>query len=203
MPKKYIAISGNMGVGKSTLVKFLCHTYKLKPFYEPNDLNPYLEDFYKDMKTWAFKSQIHFLTHKFKIHQQLSKVRKPVIQDRTIYEDAEIFATNLYKQRIMDKRDFETYYEMYQTILKSLRPPDLMIYLECSIKSIRKRIKERGRAMEQDVPVHYLKRLNRLYEDWIKRYKLSPIIKISTEKLDYICDFIDRDDLLSRIKQIF
>lgn len=201
MLKKYIAIAGNMGVGKSSLVDFLCKTYELKPFFEPNDFNPYLADFYKDMKKWAFKSQIHFLSCKFKIHQELTRVRQAVIQDRSIYEDAEIFATNLYKQKIMDKRDYLTYYDMYQTILKSLRPPDLMIYLECSVRTIKKRIKQRGRKMEQDVPTSYLTRLNKLYEEWIAGYKLSPVITLSTEKLDYISDFIHRDEMLERIEK--
>ncbi|MBF0106415.1 MAG: deoxynucleoside kinase [Deltaproteobacteria bacterium] len=199
--KKYVAISGNMGVGKSTLVDFLCTTYNIKPFFEPNDLNPYLADFYNDMKKWAFKSQIHFLSNKFRIHQELGCVKQPVIQDRTIYEDAEIFATNLYKKKIMEKRDFQTYYDLYQTILKSLKPPDLMIYLECSVRTVMKRIRKRGRKMEQQVPTSYVQNLNRLYEQWIGGYRLSPVIKISTEKLDYISDFIDRDDLLKKVER--
>lgn len=202
MAKRYIAISGNMGVGKSTMVNFLCKSYNLRPYFEPNDLNPYLEDFYKDMPRWAFMSQIHFLSHKFRIHQELSNVKDPVIQDRTIYEDAEIFATNLYKTKIMNKRDFETYYDMYQTILKSLPPPDLMIYLECPIRAIKQRIKMRGRKMEMDVPTAYIKRLNDLYEKWIGSYKLSPVVRISTEKLDYISDFIDRGDLIEKIEKM-
>ena len=201
MLKKYIAVSGNMGVGKSTLVNFLCRTYKIKPFFEPNDLNPYLADFYQDMRQWAFHSQIFFLSAKFKIHQDLSLVRQPVIQDRTIYEDAEIFATNLYKKKVISKRDYQTYYDLYQTILRSLKPPDLMIYLECSVRTTMKRIRERGRKMEQAVPTAYVRQLNQLYEDWIKRYKLSPVIRISTEKLDYISDFIDRGDLIARIER--
>jgi deoxyadenosine/deoxycytidine kinase len=201
MSKKYIAIAGNIGVGKSSLADFLCKTYKLKPFFEPNDINPYLEDFYKDMKKWAFKSQIHFLSHKFRIHQELTKVKETVIQDRSIYEDAEIFATNLYRQRIMSKRDFQTYYEMYQTILKSLPPPDLLVYLECSIRTINKRIKERGRKMEQGISPTYLRRLNKLYKEWVGNYKLSKVITISTEKIDYISDFIHRDDLLKKIEK--
>lgn len=193
-----------MGAGKSTLVDFLCKTYKLKPFFEPNDFNPYLKDFYEDMKKWAFKSQIFFLSRKFRIHQELgrSRTKEPVIQDRTIYEDAEIFAANLCRQRIMCKRDYQTYYEMYQNILHSLNPPDLMIYLECPVRTIRKRIRERGRKMEQEIPYAYLRRLNDMYDDWISRYKQSPVIRISTERLDYISDFIDRDDLLRKIEKV-
>lgn len=199
--KKYIAIAGNIGVGKSSLVEFLCDNYKLKPFYEPNDLNPYLDDFYKNMKKWAFHSQMHFLSHKFRIHQELSKEKHPVIQDRSIYEDAEIFATNLYRQRIMSERDFKTYYEMYQTILKSLNPPDLMIYLECPVRVIKKRILKRGRKSELDIPTRYLTRLNSLYEEWIASYKLSPVVRISTEKMDYVTDLVDRVGMLEKIEK--
>ncbi len=202
MVKRYIAISGNVGAGKSTMVNFLCKTYNLKPFFEPNELNPYLEDFYRDMKRWAFMSQIHYLSHKFRIHQELSNIKEPVIQDRTIYEDAEIFATNLYKTKIMNEREFDTYYGMYQTILKSLAPPDLMIYLECPMRTIMKRIKLRGRPAEKETPTRYFKQLNNLYEKWISNYTLSPVVRISTEKLDYISDFIDRGDLIERIEKV-
>lgn len=201
MLKKYIVVAGNIGVGKSSLVEFLCRNYPIKPFYEPNDVNPYIDLFYKDMKAWAFHSQIHFLSHKFRIHQELARETQTVLQDRSIYEDAEIFATNLYRQRILSKRDFETYYALYRTILKSLPPPDLLIYLNCSVRTIRQRIKQRGRKSEQNIPTNYLKRLNTLYEEWIGRYKLSPMIEISTEKMDYLTDLVDRIDLLEKIER--
>lgn len=201
MLKKYLVVAGNIGTGKSSLVEFLCDTFKLKPFFEPNDTNPYLDNFYKDMQKWAFHSQIHFLSHKFRIHQELSRARHPVVQDRSIYEDAEIFAMNLYKQGILSKRDFETYYEFYQTILKSLEPPDLLIYLKCPLRTIRKRILLRGRESEKNIPVDYLRKLNRLYEIWIQNYKLSPVITLSTEKMDYITDLVDRIDLLETIEK--
>ncbi|MBI2093021.1 MAG: deoxynucleoside kinase [Deltaproteobacteria bacterium] len=138
MAKKYIAIAGNMGSGKSSLVDFLCRECNFKPFYEPNDLNPYLADFYKDMKKWAYHSQLHFLTHKFRIHQELDRSNGTVVQDRTIYEDAEIFCTNLYRSGFVGKRDYQTYMDLYKTILKSLQPPSVMISLEpccCKIAS--------------------------------------------------------------------
>lgn len=200
MLKRYIAISGNMGVGKSSLVDFLCKTFSLKPYFEPNEANPYLEDFYKDMKRWAFASQVHFLGSKFRIHQELNEETGGVIQDRTIYEDAEVFATNLFQQKIMNRRDYETYKNIYHTILKSIRPPDVMVYLTCSVRTIKRRIAERARPFELAVPTAYLNRLNKLYESWIAGYTLSPVITISTEKLDYIGDFLDRGDLLSRIE---
>ena len=198
---KYIAIAGNIGSGKSSLTEFLCRHYGLKPFYEPNDINPYLADFYQDMKQWAYHSQIHFLTHKFRLHQELEKSLEPVIQDRTIYEDAEIFAMNLSRTRLICKRDFETYYALYQTILTSLRPPDLMIYLKCPVRTLKKRISERGRDMEKAIPDRYLRALHKLYEEWIDRYKLSPVITMSTERHDYMNDFIARHDVFKKIEK--
>ena len=201
MPSKYVVVAGNIGVGKSTLVDFLCKTYGLKPFFEPNDTNPYLDDFYQDMKKWAFHSQIHFLSHKFRIHQELSRSSQAVVQDRSIYEDAEIFATNLYRQKILSEREYRTYYEFYQTILKSLNPPDLMLYLKCPIRTMRKRIRERGRKSEQNMPPAYLGRLEMLYEEWIASYKQSPVVTLSTENMDYISDLVDRIDLLETIEK--
>lgn len=199
--RRYIAIAGNIGAGKSTLVDFLCRTYGIQPFFEPNEDNPYLADFYADMKAWAFHSQVFFLSHKFRIHQELDKTPGIVVQDRTIYEDAEIFATALHRSGKMSDRDWKTYSELYQNILSSLRPPDLMIYLSCSMKTLNKRIKLRGRAMEQNIPQSYLKGLHELYEEWIARYDLSEKITIQTDKLDYISDLEHRLDVMRRIEK--
>jgi deoxyadenosine/deoxycytidine kinase len=202
-PRKYIAVAGNMGVGKSSLVDYLCSHYKLQPFYEPNEANPYLKDFYKDMRRWAFQSQIYFLAGKFRIHQELERARSrvAVVQDRSIYEDAEIFAYNLYRSRKMTKRDFQTYQALYQSILRWLRPPDLMIYLKGNLRTIRRRIKGRGRPEEQAVPVSYLRRLNQLYEDWFERYDLSPTLILETDHMDYVTDLLDRLDLHRKIER--
>lgn len=198
--QKFIAIAGNIGAGKTELTEFLCKRYGLKPFYEPNDQNPYLEDFYADMKTWAYRSQLFFLTHKFRLHLSLQGEPGAVIQDRTIYEDAEIFARNLYRQRLIEKRDFETYWELYQSIGRALRPPDLMIQLRCPVRTLRQRIRARGRSFEQDIPAAYLRRLNLLYEDWYARYELSPVLRLEIDKLDYLTDLVDRVDLFDRIE---
>jgi deoxyadenosine/deoxycytidine kinase len=199
--KRFVAVAGNIGAGKTELVGFLCRRYGLKPFFEPNDTNPYLEDFYKDMKGYAFKSQLYFLTHKFRLHRALEKEAGTVVQDRTIYEDAEIFARNLHRQKFIDDRDWKTYEELYGIISDSLSPPDIMIYLRASVKTLRKRIEIRGRAMEQDIPTSYLKRLNDLYEEWFERYRLSPVLTLSTDNLDYITDMVDRIDLLKQIER--
>jgi deoxyadenosine/deoxycytidine kinase len=201
--RKYIAVAGNMGAGKSSLVQFLCSHYKVKPFYEPNEENPYLKDFYGDMKRWAFQSQVYFLSGKFRIHQELEKARNKttVVQDRSIYEDAEIFAYNLYRSRKMTKRDFETYQALYQNIVNSIKPPDLMIYLKATLRTVRKRIKLRGRPEEQSVPISYIRRLNTLYEEWFQRYDLSPTLILETDRMDYVTDLVDRLDLLRRIER--
>jgi len=199
--KKFIAIAGNIGAGKTELTSFLCKKYGLKPFFEPNDTNPYLEDSYRDMRAWAFRSQIYFLTHKFRLHRELEKEDGTVIQDRTIYEDAEIFCKNLHRQRFIDARDFKTYRELYAAIVKVLQPPDLMIYLKAPVRTLRQRIRLRGRAMEQSIPVAYLRRLNALYEEWFQDYNLSPVLVLSTDKLDYLTDLVDRVDLFRQIEK--
>jgi len=199
---KTIAIAGNIGAGKTSLVEFLTSTYAITPFYEPNDENPYLEDFYTDMKRWAFHSQLFFLSNKFKIHQQVDLTQGVVVQDRTIFEDVEIFATALHQMKQISDRDWQTYHEFYKNIIASIKPPDLMIYLKCSIRTIRKRIKIRGRKMEQGIPLSYLRRLDKLYTSWIGSYKLSKVLVIETDKLDYVCDLIDRLDVMQQIEAL-
>ena len=200
--KRSIAIAGNMGSGKSTLVDFLHRTYEVVPFYEPNDENPYLADFYKDMKRWAFQSQLYFLSNKFRLHQELDRQPGVVALDRTIFEDAEIFATARHQMRKISKRDWETYQGFYQAILDAIRPPDLMIYLRCSMRPLRQRIRLRGRKMEEDIPLSYLRRLDRLYEDWIGRYTMSEVLVLETDQLDYIHDLVHRLDVMERIEAV-
>ena len=197
-----IAIAGNMGAGKSTLVDFLARTYGVVPFYEPNDENPYLADFYRDMKGWAFQSQLYFLANKFRLHQELDRQPGVVALDRTIFEDAEIFATALHQMRKISKRDWQTYQSFYGAILEAIRPPDLMIYLRCSMRTLRQRIRLRGRTMERDVPHAYLKRLDRLYEQWIASYDMSDVLVLETDQLDYIHDLVHRLDVMESIEAV-
>jgi deoxyadenosine/deoxycytidine kinase len=200
--RKFIAIAGNIGAGKSTLLEFLTRTYDVSPFYEPNDENPYLPDFYRDMKRWAFQSQLFFLSNKFRIHQEADRMPGVVIQDRTIFEDAEIFATALHQMRKIDKRDWQTYWAFYQNILQTIQPPDLMIYLRCSMRPLRQRIRLRGRQMERDIPLSYLKRLEGLYEQWIANYSLSEVLILDSGKLDFVNDLVDRQDVRERIETL-
>jgi len=201
--KKFIAVAGNMGVGKTSMVDFLCSRYGVEPVYEPFMDNPYLDDFYKDMGRFAFHSQLYFLTHKFRLHMALNNNEAPVVQDRTIYEDAEIFATNLYRTRKINERDYKTYMELYETMKGALQPPDLMIYLRCSVRAIRRRIKKRGRPSEQAIPVRYIRNLNKLYEEWIERYDQSPVLIWDSERMDYLTDMVDRLEFQQSLDGVF
>ena len=190
--QKFIAVAGNIGAGKTSLVEFLERKYGFQPIYEPHRTNPYLDDFYADMKRWAFQSQLYFLTHKFRLHLGLGSQTGTVVLDRTIYEDAEIFARNLAAGRFMTARDHGLYQELYDAMKGALRPPDLLIYLRCSVKAIRRRVQQRGRPSEQAIKTSYLKRLNDLYEDWIGRYDASPLLIWDSERQDYLTDLVDR-----------
>ena len=203
--KRYVAVAGTIGAGKTSLVAWLVKRYELVPFYEPNEDNPYLEDFYRDMKAWAFHSQIFFLAHKLRLHQELlsaNEAGRGCVIDRTIYEDAEIFAKNLRLQKTLSKRDWEVYERLYDGIKKTLRPPDVLVAVSCSLAATKKRIERRGRAMESAIPDAYLRRLHRLYDDWFSRYDLGPIVRIDTTKLDYVEDLVDLIDLQTKLDRV-
>ena len=207
MDSRYIAIAGNIGVGKSSLVDFLWKEYGLKPIFESQDANPYLADFYRDMKAWAYHSQIFFLTKKFRHYLRLRENRsaQPVVLDRTIYEDAEIFAMNLHRMRLIPKREFTIYWELYETILQVLEPPRVLIYLSCPIRTIAQRIGRRGRSSEAPIKTTYLRRLQTLYDRWIERYTRSPVIRLSTVRSstsggDYLDDLLVRKELDRQIR---
>ena len=193
--KGYVAVAGTIGAGKTSLVQWMQKRYGHTPFYEPNDENPYLADFYADMPRWAFQSQAYFLAHKFEMHQQIDQAAGQVVVDRTIYEDAEIFARNLMLQGHMSERDWRTYERLYAGIKRSLRPPTLLVAVTCSLPATKRRIKKRGRDMETTIPHEYLKRLHGLYEDWFASYDLSPVLRIDTTKLDYAQDVVDLIEL--------
>jgi deoxyadenosine/deoxycytidine kinase len=184
--KKFVAVAGNIGVGKSTLVAMLCERLEWQPFYEPVSANPYLADFYADMATWAFHSQVFFLTHRLRSHVALSQQPESVVQDRSIYEDAEIFAENLFLQGHIQLRDYQTYRDLYETAVQLLPPPDLMIYLRASVPTLVNRISNRGRDYERTITTEYLQSLNDLYETWISNFVLCPVLTLPADDLDYV-----------------
>ncbi len=202
MADRFIAVAGNMGVGKTTLVAWLTARYGIQPVFEPFADNPYLDDFYRDMRAWGFHSQVWFLSHKYRLHRELERTAGVLVQDRTIYEDAEIFAAHLHRSKKMSQRDWETYSEMYRAMRSSLKPPDLLIYLRCGVRTIRKRLVMRGRPSEQEIPTAYLRSLNELYEAWIASYDQSPVLVWDTERLDYLGDLVDRIEFQKAVEPV-
>lgn len=181
----FVGIAGNIGAGKSTLTGMLAETFGWKPFYEANADNPYLADFYADMQRWSFHSQVFFLGKRLEHHRQLLDHPGSVIQDRTVYEDAEIFARNLYEQGQMSPRDYDAYRRLYEAIRAFVPPPHLIVYLQASTETLVKRIQRRGRDYEKTIEPAYLERLNRLYEAWIRHWTLCPVVSIRTDDLDF------------------
>ncbi len=199
--KKYIAVAGNIGVGKSTLVDLLCKDMKWEPFYEPVTANPYLSDFYRDMSAWSFHSQIFFLGHRLQIQKDLIHYPGSVVQDRSIYEDAEIFARSLFTQGYFSPRDYETYRTMYETLTEFLPAPNLMIYLRASVPTLVKRINKRNRDYERKISPIYLENLNTLYEEWIKGFVLCPVLTVPADDLDYVANGEHLSLVISKVQE--
>ncbi len=198
--KHFVAVAGNVGVGKSSLTALLTERLGWKPFFEAFEDNPYLSDFYTDMQSWSFHSQIYFLSKRLKHHRKLMEHPTSVIQDRSVYEDAEIFARNLYKQGNMSKRDYRTYRDLYKATVKLLPPPDLIIYLRASVDTLVDRIHVRGRAFEQDIDPKYLTRLNELYEEWIDKFTLAPVLIVPADDLDFVAHSTHLDLITAKIE---
>ena len=179
---KHIAVAGNIGAGKTTLTELLSKHYKWIPHFEDVDHNPYLMDFYEDMPRWSFNLQIYFLNSRLQQLVEIQKGTETVIQDRTIYEDANIFAPNLHEMGLMSKRDFDNYYLFFQTLKGMIQPPDLLIYLKASVPTLVGQIQKRGREYEENIRLDYLKRLNEYYNKWIDNYKEGSLLVIDVDK---------------------
>ncbi len=199
--KVFVAVAGNIGSGKSSLTKLLSEHFGWKAYYESVDDNPYLDDFYKDMKRWSFNLQIYFLSKRFKDHMEIVNSPYSIIQDRSIYEDAEIFAKNLYEMGNMDERDYKNYVELFSIMTGFLKPPDLIIYLRANVDTLLRQIKLRGRSFEQNIPREYLERLNRYYEDWVARYNLGEILILETDDIDFVNDKNDFNKVVEAVTE--
>jgi len=201
-PEKYfVAIAGNIGVGKSTLTGILAEAFDWKPFYEAVDENPYLADFYGDMRRWSFHSQVFFLSRRLQHHRQLVDHPGSVVQDRSVYEDAEIFAHNLFEHGQMSERDYRAYHDLYEGIRAFLPPPDLLVYLQANVDTLLARIKLRGRDFERDISLDYLNRLNRLYNTWIDRWDSCPVLVVPADDMDFQHDDDARHTLIDGVRE--
>ncbi|MBN1398862.1 MAG: deoxynucleoside kinase [Bacteroidetes bacterium] len=196
----FVTVAGNIGAGKSSLSKLLGAHFQWKPYMESVEDNPYLSDFYSDMSRWSFHLQIYFLANRFKCHKEIAESSESVIQDRSIYEDAEIFARNLYNIGKMTERDYKNYISLFHVMIEYLKPPDLMIYLRSNVDTLVKQISIRGRDFEQNIERSYLEQLNKLYEEWIAGYKLGPLLVIENDDLDFVNNEADLKYIIARVK---
>ena len=197
---RFVAVAGNISVGKSTLVELLAERMDWTPFFEPQSQNPYLADFYLDMHEWSFQSQIFFLSRRLRAHRDISNHPGPAVQDRSVYEDAEIFAQNLFLERNMSDRDYQTYCDLYEVLTRFLPPPDLVVYLRASVSTLVERISMRGRDYEKGIQPEYLSRLNDLYEEWTESFSLCPVLTMPADDLNYVLNDAHLDLIISKIQ---
>jgi deoxyadenosine/deoxycytidine kinase len=200
MLKKYIVVAGNIGVGKSKLTRMLAERLGWEPYLEPSEANPYLADFYADMPRWSFQSQIFFLSRRLRHQRQIMQRPTTVLQDRSVYEDAEIFARNLFIQAQMSERDYRCYRELYEVLIEFVPPPDLVVYLRADVETLLKRIALRGRDYERQIPHAYLARLNELYDAWTSSFSLCPMLTVPAFDLDFVQNPHHLDLIVSRIQ---
>ncbi|GEO02499.1 deoxynucleoside kinase [Adhaeribacter aerolatus] len=196
----HIAIVGNIGAGKTTLAQKLAQHFKWELFLEAVEDNPYLKDFYDDMPRWAFHLQIYFLNSRFQQVQKINQSTRPIIQDRTIYEDAYIFARNLHQSGLMSQRDYDNYYGIFQSIISMVKPPDLMIYLKADLPKLIEQIEKRGREYESTMRLDYLRHLNEHYDSWMKSYDLGKLLVIDVNKLDFVSSPEDLGFIINKIQ---
>lgn len=196
---KHIAVAGNIGAGKTTLTELLSKHYKWIPQFEDVDHNPYLNDFYEDMPRWSFNLQIFFLNSRLNQLLDIHKGSETVIQDRTIYEDAHIFAPNLHEMGLMSKRDFANYFQFFETLKRMVQPPDLLIYLKASVPTLVAQIQKRGREYEENIRLDYLKRLNEFYNKWTEQYKEGALLIIDVDKNKFAEDEEHLGEIINKI----
>jgi deoxyadenosine/deoxycytidine kinase len=195
----HVAIAGNIGAGKTTLTKLLAKHYKWEPHYESVEGNPYLDDFYSEMERWSFNLQVYFLNSRFRQILEIKESGKNIIQDRTIYEDARIFAPNLHAMGLMPNRDYNNYESLFELMERLVTPPDLLIYLRASISTLVGQIHKRGRDYENSISIDYLSRLNERYEAWISKYQKGNLLIIDVDKLDFVDNPEDLGFIIDKI----
>jgi deoxyadenosine/deoxycytidine kinase len=196
---KHIAIVGNIGSGKTSLTRMIAEHYGWQAAFESVDNNPYLEDFYSNMHAWAFHLQIFFLNSRFQQVKHIQQSQNPVVQDRTIYEDAHIFARNLHLSGYLSERDYANYHAIYDSITQTIAPPDLLIYLKADVPKLLQQIEKRGRDYEASIPEAYLGNLNDLYHDWVGNYQHGPIITFNMNDIDFVASKNDFQGILQTI----
>jgi deoxyadenosine/deoxycytidine kinase len=196
---KHVAIAGNIGAGKTTLTEMLSKHYRWIPQFEDVDHNPYLSDFYDDMPRWSFNLQVYFLHGRLNQILEIQRGTETIIQDRTIYEDANIFAPNLHEMGLMSKRDFDNYFGFFTTINSMVQPPDLLIYLKASVPTLVSQIQKRGREYEENIRLDYLKKLNDYYNKWIENYKEGPLLVIDCDKNKFGENEEDFGEIISKV----
>ena len=195
----HIAVSGNIGSGKTTLTEKLAHHYQWTPQYESVDENPYLKDFYEDMKRWAFHLQVYFLNSRFNQIKEIRKSEHTIIQDRTIYEDAYIFAANLYESGMISERDYQNYLNLFHSMINFVEPPDVLIYLKADVPKLVAQIQKRGRDYENLIRLDYLQNLNKYYTNWIDGYRLGKLLVVDVNDLDFVERVDDFAYIIERI----
>jgi len=195
----HIAIAGNIGSGKSTLAQMLGKQFGWQVTLEDVEENPYLMDFYKDMKKWSFHLQVYFLNSRFKQIKQILSCKYSTIQDRTIYEDAHIFAANLFQSGLMEERDYKNYLRLYHSMMDYIQAPDLLIYLQADIPKLVSQITKRGRNYEANISIHYLKNLNKQYEDWISGYKHGKVLSLNVNQMDFVSSREDFSTIVNKV----
>ncbi|NJL94388.1 MAG: deoxynucleoside kinase [Anaerolineae bacterium] len=202
MSHHFVIVAGNIGAGKSTLTQHLAEALGWRPFYEAFDDNPYLADFYTDMKTWSFHSQVFFLSRRLAHHHSLANHTGHAIQDRSIYEDAEIFAFNLYQRGVMSERDYSTYQALYQGVQNFLPTPSLVLYLQAPVGLLAERIAQRGRHAEQRIAIDYLAQINGLYETWAANWQRCPLLRLATSEVNYLANPAALDSVIAKMRQV-